>query len=81
MKKGLKITLIVVGVLVGIILLDTMQALIFNNNPVIGIETKCLKKEGILVNTYHCGNEKNITRFKFANYPLEASCPRNITCD
>lgn len=81
MKKGLKITLIVVGVLVGIILLDTMQALIFNNNPVIGIETKCLYKEGILVNTYHCGNEKNITIFKFANYPLEASCPRSITCD
>ena len=81
MKKGLKITLIVVGVLVGIILFDTMQSIIFNNNPIIGIETKCMKKKGILVNTYHCGNGKNITRFKFANYPLESSCPRDITCD
>ena len=32
MKKGLKIVLIVIGVGVGIILLDTIQALVFNNN-------------------------------------------------
>ena len=33
MKKSLKITLIVLGVLVGIILLDTLQAKIFDNSP------------------------------------------------
>lgn len=81
MKKHLKIVLIIIGVLVGIILLDSMQAVIFNNNPIIGIETKCMKKEGILVNTYHCSNGKNITIFKLANYPSEASCPRDITCN
>ena len=48
---------------VGILLIDTLQALIFNNNPVMGTETKCRKKDGIFVSTYHCGN-KNITKFK-----------------
>ncbi len=37
MKKGLKITLIVLGVLVGIVALDTLQAKLFNNSPVIHI--------------------------------------------
>lgn len=67
MKKGLKIFLIVIGVVVGIILLDTMQALLFNNNPVIGIQTKCRSKQGIFVTTYHCENGKNITKLKDSN--------------
>ena len=37
MKKGLKITLIVLGVLVGIIVLDTLQAKIFNSSPLLKI--------------------------------------------
>ena len=35
MKKSLKITLIVLGVLIGIIFLDTLQAKIFNNSPLL----------------------------------------------
>lgn len=35
MKKSLKITLVVIGVLVGVIILDTAQAIIFNNSPII----------------------------------------------
>ena len=46
-----------VGVLVGIILLDTMQALIFNNNPVIGIETKCFNMSNMNNN-----NENNLQK-------------------
>ena len=37
MKKGQKIILIVVGILVGIIILDTLQAKIFDNSPLIKI--------------------------------------------
>ena len=37
MKKSLKITLIVLGVLVGVILLDTLQAKVFDNSPLIKI--------------------------------------------
>ena len=35
----------------GIILLDTIQALVFNNDPIIGSEMWCKKKSGILVDT------------------------------
>ena len=66
MKKYLKIFLITVLILFGFIILDTIQALIFNNNPLIGLETKCMKKEGIFVDTYHCEKE-NITRLKTNN--------------
>ena len=37
MKKNIKIILIVLSVLVGIILLDTLQAKAFNNKPIIKI--------------------------------------------
>lgn len=76
MKKYLKVSLIVLGVLMGIILLDSIQALIFNNNIVFGIETKCMVKKGVLVNTYHCGDGKNITKFKLFN----SSCDTETVC-
>lgn len=76
MKKCLKIILITMCIFVGIVLLDTMQALVFNNNVIIGIETRCMKKEGILVNTYHCGNGKNITKFKSFN----SQCSNEFIC-
>ena len=74
MSKYLKITLIVVGVLVGVILLDTIQALVFNNNPIIGIQTKCRSKQGLFVTTYHCDNGKNITKFKNSSCSNEDVC-------
>ena len=80
MKKSLKVSLIVIGILMGIILLDSIQALIFNNNIIIGIETKCMKKEGLLVDTYHCSDGKNITKFKLFNSSCdsESVCGHNI---
>ncbi len=74
MKKGIKITLIIIGVIVGIILLDTIQALVFNNNPIIGTQTKCRSKEGIFVTTYHCENGKNITKLKDSTCSTETVC-------
>ena len=77
MNKYLKITLIVVGVLVGVILLDTIQALVFNNNPIIGTQTKCMSKQGLFVTTYHCDNG-NVTRLKKTNLCYyEDVCNRN----
>jgi len=67
MKKTLKYILVFIGVLIGIILLDSVQALVFNNNPIIGIETRCSKKEGLLVDTYHCGSGKHRTVIKKIN--------------
>ena len=81
MKKALKIFAVIVVITIGIIILDTIQALVFNNNPLIGIETKEMKKEGILVTNYHCGNGKGITRFKLTNYPFELVCPKEVKDD
>ena len=80
MKKGIKITLIVVGVVIGIILLDTIQALVFNNNPIIGTEMWCKKKSGIIVDTYHC-NGKNITKFKDSSCNTETVCKETVIKD
>lgn len=81
MKKGIKITLIIIGSVVGIILLDTMQALVFNNNPIIGSQTKCRSKEGIFVITYHCENGRNITKLKDSTCNTETVCKETIIKD
>lgn len=77
MKKGLKITLIILEVIVGIIILDTIQALIFNNSPIIKIRenndggsTDYINK-GIFVNHYYCVNKEENTVFKNVKY----TCP------
>ncbi len=70
MKKSLKITLIVLGILVGIITLDTLQAKIFDNSPLIKIRKECKDgyvqyvDKGLLVNHYHCKNNENVTTWK-----------------
>ena len=74
MKKRIKIVLIIIGSIVGIILLDTIQALVFDNNPIIGTQTKCRSKEGIFVTTYHCESGKNITKLK------DSACSTEIVC-
>ena len=71
--KFIKRFLIVIGVIVGIILLDSIQALVFDNNPVIGIQTRNMKKVGILVETIHCDNGKHNTVIRGFSY----SCSYN----
>ncbi len=78
MKKSIKIPLIIVGVLVGIILLDTLQALVLNNNIIIGTEKDDMKK-GLLVNTYHCSNNRNITKLKTSKDTKESVCGKETT--
>ena len=68
MMKILKRVLIILGVIVGIILLDSIQALVFDNNPIIGIQTRNMKKVGILVDTHHCGRGKHDTVIKGFSY-------------
>lgn len=73
MKKTFKLVLIIFSIIVGLILLDSIQALIFDNNPIIGIQTRGMKKVGILVETIHCGNGKHDTIIKGFSY----SCSYN----
>lgn len=68
MKKNIKRVFMIIGIIVGIILLDSIQALLFDNNPIIGIQTRNMKKVGILVDTHHCGNGKHDTVIKGFSY-------------
>ncbi len=74
MKKSVKITLIVLGVLVSAIVLDTIQAKVFDNSPLLkvretyyGGSTYYIDK-GIFVNHYHCNNNENVTTWKKVKY-------------
>ena len=70
MRKGLKITLIVLSFLVGIIALDTLQAKIFDNSPILKIRNNLddgstdYVDKGIFVNYYHCSNNEKVTTWK-----------------
>ena len=85
MKKGLKITLIVLGVLIVIITLDTMQAKIFDNSPFIKIRKEFKDgyvqyiDKGLLVNHYHCGNNKEKTTWKSTKYACPIYKKNNVT--
>ena len=77
MKKRI---LIIIFVLIGIILLDSLQALIFDNNPVIkvkeyynGGDLNYISKS-LLVDTYDCVNGKKDTVIKGFSY----SCSNEI---
>ena len=58
----MKKVLIIIGVIVGIILLDSIQAFVFDNNPIIKIKEYYdggdikYKSKGILVDTVNCVN-------------------------
>lgn len=74
MKKSVKIILIVLSILIVIILLDTIQAKIFNNKPILKVVEDYnggdlyQKHKGILVDTYiHTDNSKK-TVFKWEKY-------------
>ena len=71
MKKIIKIILIIIVVLFILVLVDTIQAKVFNNRPIIKI-TKNYNKEniikkdmGILVDTYIFENKQKLTVFKW----------------
>ena len=76
MKKVLKITLIVLGVFIGIIVIDTLQAKFINSSPILkireNIDDKQYIDKGLLVNHYHCYNE-DITVFKNTKYFCDVS--------
>lgn len=79
MKKGLKITLIVLGVLAGIILLDALQARMFKNSPIISWREK-LKGDsyvdkGILLNTYYCVKAQDIVTVSWHLKNSKFTCP------
>lgn len=65
MKKKVKIALIIIGAIVGLIILDTIQARILKHSPIISWKENSEIKgsyvdRGVLIDTYYCANEKNV---------------------
>lgn len=77
MKKSKKILLIIMGIFICIVIVDSGQAFIFNNKPFLKLvenidgEYLYQKNKGILVNNYVCTNGTKKTIFKFQSY----TCP------
>lgn len=74
MKKILRFISIILVILVGIVILDTFQANILNNSPILRIRedynggnTYYIDK-GILVDHYYCSNKKEKTVWKKTKY-------------
>lgn len=71
MNKKVKIILIILGILIGVVLIDTIQAKVFNNKPILKIVenynggTIYQKHKSILVDTYVLSNGTKTTIFKW----------------
>ena len=83
MKKIIKITLIVLGILIVVILFDTLQAKLFNNSPFIKVTenyngVSLLKKDkGILVYTYVFADGEKVTVYRWEKYDLSIDVLQN----
>lgn len=89
MKKNIKIALIIIGILVGIILLDTLQAKVFDNKPIIKIAeyynggNLYQKHKGILVDTYVYtdGSQKTFYKWTTRTYSeRNEECCKGCMC-
>lgn len=75
----LKTILIIIGITIGIIILDSVQAFVFDNNPFIKIKEYYnggdlnYKSKGLLVDTINCSNGNKDTVIKGFSY----SCSYN----
>ncbi len=81
MKKSLKVILIILSVLISVIVLDTLQAKIFDHSPLLKIRDNLdggsidYIDKGIFVNHYYCNNKEQVTTWKKTKY----ACPISET--
>lgn len=80
MRKYLKIILIVIIVLVGVILVDTLQARVLKKSPIISWKEELSDDDswvdrGILMDTYYCTKEKDIITVNWSFKTSKFTCP------
>ena len=80
MKKIIKILLIIFSLLFIIILIDTFQARIFKNSPIISIKKELSNSDswidkGIFIDTYYCVKEKDIITVSWHFKGSKYVCP------
>lgn len=77
----IRVFLIVILTIIVIVLIDTFQAIIFKNSPLIGFRDDYLMDvdsyvdRGILVNTYYCTHEKDIVNVRVLFKSTKFDCP------
>ena len=80
MNKRIKIILVVIGVLVGFILLDTVQARIFKNSPIVSWKENLEDADswvdrGIIMDTYYCTKEQDMVTVSWKFKVSKFTCP------
>ena len=80
MMNTIKNIITIILIIIGIILLDTIQARIFKNSPIISIreslpDNDSYVDKGILVNTYYCTEEKDIVTVSWYSKKSKFTCP------
>lgn len=82
MKKCLKLTLIIIGIIISIILLDTLQSRIFKHSPILSWKQELADKDswvdkGIIIDTYYCTKEKDILTVSWHFKTSKFTCPKD----
>lgn len=80
MKNIIKIFIITILIITGIILIDTIQARIFKNSPIISWRNSLPDADsyvdrGILIDTYYCTKEKDIVTVSWHSKKSKFTCP------
>ena len=80
MNNTIKNIITIILIIIGIILLDTIQARIFKNSPIISKreslpDNDSYVDKGILINTYYCTKEKDIVTVSWHSKKSKFTCP------
>ena len=80
MKKSIKISLIVLLVVIGIVLIDTVQARVFKNSPIISFKSNLSDSDsyvdkGIIMDTYYCTKDRDIVTVSWHFKGSKFTCP------
>ena len=80
MNKYIRLSLIVLLGVIGIILVDTVQARIFKNSPVISwkenvIDSDSYVDKGIILDTYYCTKDRDIVTVSWHFKTSKFTCP------
>lgn len=82
MKKSLKISLIVIGIIIGVILLDTIQARVLKHSPLISWKEKLgydsYVDKGIIMNTYYCYTSKDLVTVRWHFKTTKFTCQERV---
>lgn len=80
MKKILKVILIIIGLILSVVIIDTLQAIILKNSTIIKWKENLADNDswvdrGIIVDTYYCTKEKDIVTVSWKLKGFKYTCP------